>query len=180
MIRSLRMSAIVAALLASSAGRADVTVFNPSSGSKNDFHVTTDKAVKITNGKTGQPFVDPPPSPPFEYKTSGFTVGGAGSGTDSLLIRGLTIDSIANITKAGKVKVLSWCWSVDGDCSPADPPYVKYDVKQGGGPESLSLDALTKAGFGVTVPEPAVWAMMILGFGCAGAALRRRRDTALA
>jgi hypothetical protein len=179
MIRSSQASVISAVLLTASVARADVTVFNPSSGSKNDFHVTTDKAVKITNTKTGQPFVDPPPSPPFEYKSSGFTVGGAGSGMDSLTIKGLTIDSIANIAKAGKVRVLSWCWSVDGQCSPADPPYLKYDIKPGGGPESVSLDALTKAGFGVTIPEPAVWGMMILGFGCAGAVLRRRRVVAI-
>ncbi|MBS0335062.1 MAG: PEPxxWA-CTERM sorting domain-containing protein [Proteobacteria bacterium] len=30
------------------------------------------------------------------------------------------------------------------------------------------------------VPEPAEWALMILGFGAAGAALRRRRRVALA
>jgi hypothetical protein len=28
------------------------------------------------------------------------------------------------------------------------------------------------------VPEPATWAMMLLGFGAAGFALRRRRQTA--
>jgi hypothetical protein len=33
---------------------------------------------------------------------------------------------------------------------------------------------------GVSVPEPATWAMMISGFGLAGAALRRRRSAALA
>jgi hypothetical protein len=180
MVRSLKAVAFVATLLAASATQADVLVFNPSSGSKNDFHVTTDKPVKITNGKTNQPFVDPPPSPPFEYKSSGFTVGGAGSGTDSLNVRGLTIDTLANITKAGKAKVLSWCWSVDGQCNASDAPYVMHDIKPGGGPESASLDDLTKAGFGVTIPEPALWGMMILGFGCVGAAVRRRRDTATA
>jgi hypothetical protein len=30
-------------------------------------------------------------------------------------------------------------------------------------------------GFLIAVPEPGTWAMMILGFGIAGASLRRRR-----
>jgi hypothetical protein len=30
----------------------------------------------------------------------------------------------------------------------------------------------------MSVPEPANWAMMILGFGCIGAIVRRRRTTA--
>ena len=30
------------------------------------------------------------------------------------------------------------------------------------------------------IPEPATWAMMILGFGAAGAVLRRRRAVAIA
>ncbi|MBY9061427.1 PEPxxWA-CTERM sorting domain-containing protein [Sphingomonas yunnanensis] len=29
--------------------------------------------------------------------------------------------------------------------------------------------------FGAAVPEPSTWAMMVLGFGLAGAAIRRRR-----
>jgi hypothetical protein len=31
----------------------------------------------------------------------------------------------------------------------------------------------------VAVPEPSTWAMMLLGFGAAGVALRRRRKTTL-
>ena len=45
-----------------------------------------------------------------------------------------------------------------------------------GAPE---LDLIRAAGFGVAVPEPATWALMIMGFGLAGAGLRRRR-TAIA
>ncbi len=39
----------------------------------------------------------------------------------------------------------------------------------------LSGVALPEGGFPVAVPEPSTWAMMILGFGAAGAMLRRRR-----
>ncbi|MES2897211.1 MAG: PEPxxWA-CTERM sorting domain-containing protein [Pseudomonadota bacterium] len=34
-------------------------------------------------------------------------------------------------------------------------------------------------GMGSAVPEPATWAMMITGFGLAGSALRRRRETSI-
>lgn len=45
-------------------------------------------------------------------------------------------------------------------------------VRITGAPE---LDLIRAAGFGVAVPEPATWALMIMGFGLAGAGLRRRR-----
>lgn len=44
----------------------------------------------------------------------------------------------------------------------------------GAGPSGVSLVGLTVLA-GAPVPEPATWAMMILGFGLAGAAMRRRR-----
>ena len=37
------------------------------------------------------------------------------------------------------------------------------------------LDLIRVAGFGTAVPEPTTWALMIAGFGLAGAGLRRRR-----
>lgn len=44
-----------------------------------------------------------------------------------------------------------------------------------------ALDIRVKVGAGATVvPEPATWAMMIMGFGAAGAVLRRRRTMVLA
>lgn len=48
--------------------------------------------------------------------------------------------------------------------------------------DGILIDNLTVTGtkMASAVPEPATWAMMILGFGLAGAALRRRRETALA
>lgn len=49
----------------------------------------------------------------------------------------------------------------------------KIEFSSGG--NSFEFDKLA----GIAVPEPATWAMMIIGFGAAGAMLRRRR-TALA
>jgi len=40
--------------------------------------------------------------------------------------------------------------------------------------DNLQLDAPP----GSTAPEPAAWAMMLLGFGCVGAGLRMRRKAA--
>lgn len=48
-----------------------------------------------------------------------------------------------------------------------------------GGAKSLSIRIDVGQGFQGAVPEPASWALMILGFGGAGAALRRRRGQAL-
>jgi hypothetical protein len=45
-----------------------------------------------------------------------------------------------------------------------------------GGNGYWGLDNLTGDNFGATIPEPGTWALMILGFGGAGAALRRRRS----
>ena len=53
----------------------------------------------------------------------------------------------------------------------------------GGDPFQLRVNELTHAALGGTggaVPEPASWALMIGGFGMAGAALRRRRAVAVA
>jgi hypothetical protein len=40
----------------------------------------------------------------------------------------------------------------------------------------VRIDSVTEGG----IPEPGVWALMLLGFGGAGAALRRRRAGAVA
>lgn len=48
-----------------------------------------------------------------------------------------------------------------------------------GGPKSLSIRIEVGEGY-QAVPEPSTWALMVLAFGGAGAALRRRRALALA
>ena len=48
----------------------------------------------------------------------------------------------------------------------------------GGGPSNLALDAISVSGpqaTGPGVPEPATWALMLLGFGLVGATARSRR-----
>ena len=48
------------------------------------------------------------------------------------------------------------------------------------GPKSLSIRVDVGAGHQGAIPEPSTWALMVLAFGGAGAALRRRRALALA
>jgi hypothetical protein len=48
------------------------------------------------------------------------------------------------------------------------------------GHANLSVENLVKIGSGDAVPEPASWALMMLGFGGIGAAMRRSRRTAAA
>ncbi|MBL8655935.1 MAG: PEPxxWA-CTERM sorting domain-containing protein [Altererythrobacter sp.] len=56
------------------------------------------------------------------------------------------------------------------------------DVDSAGSDHGLAVDDLSiSAGLGVAaVPEPSTWAMLILGFGIVGRALRRRRALAFA
>ncbi len=50
-----------------------------------------------------------------------------------------------------------------------------------GGAKSLDVVAQLGNGFSTAIPEPATWAMMLIGFGGLGAAMRRRRaQTAVA
>ena len=50
---------------------------------------------------------------------------------------------------------------------------LKFVVTDTGPPSALIVSGLS--GMAMAVPEPASWALMIVGFGLAGAALRRRR-----
>lgn len=173
---SFSLLAAAAGLVLATSANAVVVVFNPSSGPKNDFEITTDGPITIKQTLTGLPFTQTSTNPPpYTYKSSGWSVGGAGSGSDSLTLNGLTFDKLTNIAKAGKSQVTSWCWSVNGTCNPADAPYVKVSTRPGTPASNYTLQGLQDAGYGITVPEPAAWALMISGFGLVGSALRRRR-----
>jgi hypothetical protein len=57
---------------------------------------------------------------------------------------------------------------------------LDFQVFNSGGPGGLRVDDFAGTSGAVGVPEPSVWALMLLGFGAAGVALRRRRAFALA
>ena len=72
---------------------------------------------------------------------------------------------------------LNW---IPGFDPSADASYnVKLQVfGLAGGTKSLDIDVNMGAGSTGAIPEPTTWALMILGFGAAGAMIRRRRVVA--
>jgi len=72
---------------------------------------------------------------------------------------------------------LNWPSALDFDPGIDNTYKVTFDVNGlTGGAKSLSIFAQLGAGAGA-VPEPATWAMMIMGLGIVGASMRRRRTT---
>jgi hypothetical protein len=61
----------------------------------------------------------------------------------------------------------------------ADPAFAALNPGFGGF-SSLLSNGNTVTGGGNTVPEPATWGLMLVGFGAIGAALRSRRRVAMA
>ena len=57
--------------------------------------------------------------------------------------------------------------------------YIGYDDQITGADDNHD-DLIIRATVSPAVPEPATWAMMLLGFGAAGFAMRRRRAPVLA
>jgi PEP-CTERM motif len=57
---------------------------------------------------------------------------------------------------------------------------LDFIVNNGGGPTALRVEMSGDAKATGAVPEPGTWALMISGFGLAGAALRRRRTAVAA
>ncbi len=58
---------------------------------------------------------------------------------------------------------------------------IGFDTEYKTGPDDSAFDNATFSGFNTSsaaVPEPGVWAMMIVGMGLVGAQLRRRRTVA--
>jgi choice-of-anchor C domain-containing protein len=57
---------------------------------------------------------------------------------------------------------------------------LAFNETAGGGNAGVFLDNVSVTGGSITrgVPEPATWAMMLIGFGGLGALMRRRRDRA--
>ena len=107
--------------------------------------------------------------------TKQLTLGGAGNNELSFgqTLFGLTIIGAHFGNVAGPAGNVSVFWLFDFGTEGAD--FVLLDNVQG-----FSNAALYTTGGTPPVPEPATWAMMLLGFGAAGSAMRRsRRRTAM-
>lgn len=63
----------------------------------------------------------------------------------------------------------------NGGSLPAGGLFRFFDPRQGHGFDAVVL-SVTPAGLAGGVPEPATWAMLIIGFGAVGAAMRKRQS----
>ena len=66
------------------------------------------------------------------------------------------------------------------DTGPFSIDVLKFDDLQTKAGPDIFFDSINRATFTAFVPEPATWAMMLVGFGGLGALLRRRARTAVA
>ena len=99
--------------------------------------------------------------------------GGAGSLPGGNIMGVLTgTSSNASITwSSGGVQLGNFIYTVTNSPLSLVPPTASGPA----GPGTTSIQ-----GFVASVPEPATWAMMLMGFGAIGFAMRRRRSTAFA
>ncbi len=110
--------------------------------------------------------------------------GSYGDATVDLLIDGALAGSFTNAMSLGSPGSDWQRFSYDFT---ADSPSVRLTFLSstslassslGVGLDNVTFDSLGGQAGGSAVPEPATWAMMIAGFGLAGAGLRRRRQAA--
>jgi hypothetical protein len=57
---------------------------------------------------------------------------------------------------------------------------LTFDLRNDGGPAGLRVEVAGTADASAVVPEPAMWGLMIVGFGMVGVSARRRRTTVAA
>ena len=118
---------------------------------------------------------------------SGFTVSFTGDGNGNVAAPDYLRVDLSGLSGLGPISLASYTCtptgqfpcttfnggpSVDSSGSTSTSAFVSFGVLRSGEVYNFSL--------GDAVPEPASWAMMIAGFGLAGAAMRRRPSQALA
>lgn len=157
--------ALVFALCLSAAGaQAAVMIRNATGMNANDFHIVftgpADK-LKLTSSNFKPGITYPMPSP--KQNEVDFMNGAVNNGNQ------FTINNLDIVKGFGGLSVLEWYFTKDGVKIDGEP-LIKV------GDTYVELSTVTVKGFSVQpVPEPNTWALMILGFGLAGAALRRRQ-----
>ena len=108
----------------------------------------------------------------FAYSNNGFSPNESTSASASFMIDGLSgtlFHSTATSTNLD--------WQIfSGNFVATGADTLSFTNLTGGPNEGILLDAVSVA----AVPEPATWAMMLLGFGAIGFAMRRRRSPPLA
>lgn len=96
------------------------------------------------------------------FGTDAYVSGVGAYGTDNLAFGGVTAGSYDHFSQTIS--------TVAGSTY-----HLTFDLSSYGSPNGLRISASDAIG---AVPEPATWAMMLLGFGAMGVALRRSRKTA--
>ena len=121
----------------------------------------------------------PGPSATFDFDTV-FTVDGHSvTVTQQLNLKQIANDQFQVTWGAGATKSLNLGALGILDITPLGNAFQYLGGSGGGGGSPMRTTFLLHAPAG-GVPEPASWALMIAGFGLAGAALRQRGKTALA
>ena len=150
-----------------------VVIRNATGNNASDFHIEFSSfadQLKLTSNRMGNGQTYPPPAPAAQQKTIDFK-GGAGVPAGGEL----KIDGLRLVSGAGgaALMVTSWWWTGAGGGKLTGEPQVNI------GGDLFTLKTLNDRNVSVLpVPEPATWAMMILGFTAIGAILRRRRVAA--
>ena len=109
----------------------------------------------------------------FVYSHNLFTPSSATSASASLSV-GSLLDTISHST--GDTSNLDWLTYTNTFTATGTTTRLTFTNLTGGVNEGIFLDAVSVA----AVPEPATWAMMLLGFAGIGMALRRTRKPSLA
>ncbi len=95
--------------------------------------------------------------------TSSFIGDQYGIGVDVSVVKNGSVIFSSTVTSFGQVVPYNTSFSLDkGDT-------VEFAVQQGGGDQNTGLDVSLST---AAVPEPAVWALMVVGFGLLGARVR--------
>lgn len=106
----------------------------------------------------------------FAYSNNGFAPNESTSASASFMIDGLS-GTVSHSTATPT----SLNWQIfSGNFVATGPNILSFTNLTGGPNEGILLDAVSVT----PVPEPATWAMMLLGFGAIGFAARRRRSLA--
>ena len=101
----------------------------------------------------------------------------------------LVVNGTVTFTAAGLTPNCTFCvigngqtkFTIEGGATPISTLAFTFAPEVGSGRQFRVMDVADGGGPNeIPVPEPATWVMMILGFGSAGAMLRRRRVGALA
>lgn len=149
------IKAAIFALLNGTASTADSSPTNNTGAYTPPYAIDYSKVLNVITSSSGningQPFNYVFSGPSF----SGLTIFGAHFG---------------NTPDAGSQNNISAFWLVDAG---VNPTHI-VTVTNGQGVSNAAI-----FGFAAPVPEPATWAMMLLGFAGIGATMRRRRSVAL-